>query len=66
MATRIVDKRASLLQTTDLLSGAAIDKYSFTRDSYLQFRRNQVFDGNPPDEDELSDPSAEPATPSAK
>ncbi len=66
MATRIVDKRASLLQTTDLLSGAAIDKYSFTRDSYLQFRRNQVFDGNPPDEDELSDPSAESATPSAK
>jgi phospholipid-binding lipoprotein MlaA len=66
MATRIVDKRASFLQTTDLLSGAAIDKYSFTRDSYLQFRRNQVFDGNPPDEDELSDPSAEPATQSAK
>ena len=66
IAARIVDRRASLLRTTDLLSGAAIDKYSFTRDSYLQFRRNQVFDGNPPDEDELSDPSAESATPSAK
>jgi phospholipid-binding lipoprotein MlaA len=66
MATRIVDKRASLLQTTDLLSGAAIDKYSFTRDSYLQFRRNQVFDGNPPDEEELTDHSAEPAASSAK
>ena len=61
MATRIVDKRAGLLKTTDLLSGASIDKYSFTRDSYLQFRRNQVFDGNPPDEDDLIDPSAEPA-----
>jgi phospholipid-binding lipoprotein MlaA len=61
MTTRIVDKRASLLQTTDLLSGASIDKYSFTRDSYLQFRRNQVFDGNPPDEDDLIDPSAEPS-----
>ena len=66
MALRIVEKRASLLQTTDLLSGAAIDKYSFTRDSYLQFRRNQVFDGNPPEEEELLDPSAEPARPSAK
>ena len=66
MAIRIVDKRASLLQTTDLLTGAAIDKYSFTRDSYLQFRRNQVYDGNPPDDDELVDPSAEPVAPSAK
>lgn len=61
LVTRIVDKRASLLKTTDLLSGAAIDKYSFTRDSYLQYRRNQVFDGNPPDEEELPDPSAEPS-----
>ncbi|WP_310614369.1 VacJ family lipoprotein [Limnohabitans sp.] len=66
MALRIVDKRASFLKTTDLLSGAAIDKYSFTRDSYLQFRRNQVFDGNPPDDEELVDPSADTATPSAK
>ena len=66
MAVRIVDKRASLLKTTDLLSGAAIDKYSFTRDSYLQYRRNQVFDGNPPEEADLPDPSAEPAAPSAK
>ncbi len=66
MATRIVDRRASLLKTTDLLSGASIDKYSFIRDSYLQFRRNQVFDGNPPDEDELIDPSAPPAPASSK
>jgi phospholipid-binding lipoprotein MlaA len=66
---RIVDKRASLLKTTNLLSGAAIDKYSFTRDGYLQFRRNQVFDGNPPDDEQLEDPSAAPAaatSPSAK
>ncbi len=66
VVTRIVDKRASLLKTTNLLSGAAIDKYSFTRDGYLQFRRNQVYDGNPPDEDQLEDPSAEPVAPSAK
>jgi phospholipid-binding lipoprotein MlaA len=66
VVTRIVDKRATLLKTTNLLSGAAIDKYSFTRDGYLQFRRNQVYDGNPPDEDQLEDPSAEPVAPSAK
>ncbi len=66
VAMRIVDKRASFLKTTDLLSGAAIDKYSFTRDSYLQYRRNQVFDGNPPDDDALVDPSAESASPSTK
>jgi phospholipid-binding lipoprotein MlaA len=63
---RIVDKRAALLKTTNLLSDAAIDKYSFTRDGYLQFRRNQVYDGNPPDVDQLEDPSAEPVVPSAK
>ena len=66
VVARIVDKRASLLKTTSLLSGAAIDKYSFTRDGYLQFRRNQVYDGNPPDEDQLEDPSAPPVAPSAK
>jgi phospholipid-binding lipoprotein MlaA len=63
---RVVDKRATLLRTTNLLSDAAIDKYSFTRDGYLQFRRNQVYDGNPPDEDQLEDPSAQFVPPSAK
>ncbi len=66
IVTRIVDKRANLLKTTNLLSGAAIDKYSFTRDGYLQYRRNQVYDGNPPDQDQLEDPSAAPAASSAK
>jgi phospholipid-binding lipoprotein MlaA len=61
MVLRVVDKRASLLGASNLLSEAAIDKYSFTRDAYLQYRRNQVFDGNPPDEDDLPDPSAEPS-----
>ncbi len=61
MALRVVDKRASLLGASNLLSEAAIDKYSFTRDAYLQYRRNQVFDGNPPDEEDLPDPSAEPS-----
>lgn len=66
LAVRIIDKRAGLLDAGNMLNQAAIDKYSFTRDAYLQYRRNQVFDGNPPDEDELVDLSPEPATPSAK
>jgi phospholipid-binding lipoprotein MlaA len=61
MALRVVDKRTSLLGTGNLLTEAAIDKYSFQRDAYLQYRRNQVFDGNPPDEEDLPDPSAEPS-----
>ena len=60
IVTRVVDKRATLLATEKLLDGAALDKYSFTRDAYLQFRRNQVYDGNPPDEPDLPDPSADP------
>jgi phospholipid-binding lipoprotein MlaA len=61
MSLRVVDKRASLLGASNLLSEASIDKYSFTRDAYLQYRRNLVFDGNPPDEEDLPDPSAEPS-----
>lgn len=48
---RIVDKRASLLQTGELLEGAALDKYAFTRDAWIQYRRNQVYDNDPPDEE---------------
>lgn len=46
-----VDTRARLLGAVDVLDGAALDKYSFVRDAYLQRRRNQVYDGNPPEED---------------
>ena len=62
MSLRIVEKRADLLKTTGMLEQAALDKYSFARDSYLQYRRSQVYDGNPPEEDDLPDPSAEPAS----
>ncbi len=48
---RFVDRRADLLKTTDLLESAALDPYSFMRESYLQRRLNQVYDGDPPLED---------------
>jgi phospholipid-binding lipoprotein MlaA len=55
----VVDLRAQYLKAGDVVEGAALDKYSFTRDSYLQRQRNRVYDGNPPDEEEP--PSASPA-----
>ncbi len=65
----VIDTRATYLRAGDVVDGAALDKYSFTRDAYLQRRRNQVYDGNPPDEDTTSSdaPSvpAAPATPAS-
>lgn len=46
---RMVDQRANLLRTTAVLDEIALDKYSFTRDVFLQVRRNEVFDGNESD-----------------
>ena len=46
---RIVDIRSNYLRAGQLLGDAALDKYSFTRDAYLQRRRSEVYDGNPPD-----------------
>ncbi|MEH3087347.1 MAG: VacJ family lipoprotein [Xylophilus ampelinus] len=40
-ALRIVDARANLLRVSSVLEQAALDKYTFTRDAYLQLRRNQ-------------------------
>lgn len=53
---RIVNARAKLLDATDLLEQAALDKYSFTRDAYLQRRQYLVYDGNPPEAKEGSAP----------
>lgn len=39
---RVVDSRANLLRTTSMLEGAAIDRYTFTRDAYLQLRRAEI------------------------
>lgn len=43
-ALRIVDTRAQLLGATNLLEEAALDKYSFTRDLYLNRRQRQIDD----------------------
>ncbi len=42
---QIVDRRASVLDATDLVDRVALDPYSFVRDAYLQ-RRNAMVLGN--------------------
>lgn len=48
---KLVDYRAAYLDAGDVVEGAALDKYTFTRDSYLQRQRNREYDGNPPEEE---------------
>jgi len=48
VALRFVDIRASLLPADKVVEEAALDKYAYIRDAYLQRRRNQIFDGRPP------------------
>lgn len=55
---RLLDFRASLLKADDILGIAALDKYSFVRDVYLQRRKSLVYDGNEPPEPAEADPAA--------
>jgi phospholipid-binding lipoprotein MlaA len=48
---RVVNARANLLEAERIFNQAAIDRYAFLRDAYLQRRRNQIYDGNPPESD---------------
>ena len=43
-ALRVVDTRAMYLRASSLLEDAALDKYSFTRDLYLNRRQSQIDD----------------------
>ena len=45
---RVVDIRAGLLPADKVLEDAALDKYAYVRDAYLQRRRSLVYDGRPP------------------
>ncbi len=48
VSLRYVDLRASVLPTDKVIEEAAFDKYTYIRDAYLQHRRNEIFDGDPP------------------
>jgi phospholipid-binding lipoprotein MlaA len=49
-ATRVVGRRADLLGASRTLEEAALDRYVFLREAYLQQRRSQIYDGRPPRE----------------
>lgn len=51
VALQVIDHRANLLGTEEVLNEATDDEYIFVRDAYLQRRQNLVYDGNPPEED---------------
>jgi phospholipid-binding lipoprotein MlaA len=44
-----IDVRASYLQAGNVINAAALDAYSFTRDSYFQRQRYRQYDGEVPD-----------------
>ena len=45
VGVRYIDLRATLLQTDKVVEQAAIDRYIFIRDAYLQNRRSEIRDG---------------------
>jgi phospholipid-binding lipoprotein MlaA len=68
IALRLINTRADLLEASRILEQAALDKYVFQRDAYLQRRRSLVYDGRPPREprEPEEEPAKEPAKESAK
>ncbi|MBI4986039.1 MAG: VacJ family lipoprotein [Rhodocyclales bacterium] len=61
MVLRAVSDRATLLPADKVIEEAALDKYSYVRDAYLQRRRNLIHDGNAPREvDAEADDPLEP------
>ena len=56
--TRVLDIRTGLLQTVDVVMAASLDPYSFVRDGFLQKRRNDIHDGNPPSSFDYGDDEA--------
>ena len=57
LALKLTDTREGLLKIMDAVKEASLDPYTFTRDAYLQKRRNDLYDGNPPMERDVEDPN---------
>ena len=58
--TRVLDIRSGLLNTVDVVKAASLEPYSFVRDGYLQKRRNDIYDGNPPSNFDYGDGESDP------
>ena len=57
-SVRAVDRRTNALDAVRVIEDAALDKYRFVRDSYLQRRRSLIYDGDPPREPEPEEPAS--------
>jgi phospholipid-binding lipoprotein MlaA len=60
---RVVDQRAALLDASTLLEDAALDRYEFIRDGYLQRRQHQVYDGEDGPRGKSEKPAQDDAAP---
>lgn len=49
IVVRVVDARANLLQASRVMEEVALDRYTFVRDAFLQKRRADVFEAQPPE-----------------
>jgi phospholipid-binding lipoprotein MlaA len=57
VALRLTQTRADLLDASRILEEAALDRYVFQRDAYLQRRRSLIYDGHAPRQREPEDES---------
>ncbi|MEJ2452576.1 MAG: VacJ family lipoprotein [Candidatus Thiodiazotropha sp.] len=57
VALNMVDRRADLIEAGDVLDEAAVDRYSFMREFYLQKRESAIKDGQGAMDDDLFDES---------
>jgi phospholipid-binding lipoprotein MlaA len=62
-ALQTISTRARLLSATQAIDDIALDKYSLIRDGFLVRRRNQVYDGNPPEEPDPPEEGSETPPP---
>jgi phospholipid-binding lipoprotein MlaA len=62
-AIRVVDYRAYNLNASGLLEDAALDKYEFVRDAYLQRRRSKIYTGSSEDSWQAGDDTATMSNP---
>ncbi len=52
---KTIDMRADLLSASEILDEAALDRYEFIRNAYLQRREYLIYDGEPPIEDDFEE-----------
>lgn len=73
-AVDVTDTRSDLMSSEKILDEAAVDRYDFVKNAYIQRRDFLIHDGNPPDDvnDPLADQQSQggnagvPATPSGQ